>query len=400
MILPWMLYAAAVALLLGVAAACAETVARARGWPVRGVWMAALLGSVLLPVAAALLPATPFRSVEAHGSAPPAAEAAEPSTLLARAALAADPWLLGAWGLASGATLAAIAASHLRLRRRGREWSFRAVDGHGIWASPDLGPAAIGLRRGRIVVPEWVLAWDAGRRALVLAHEDEHLRARDPGVLLGALLLVAAFPWNPGLWWQWRRLREAVELDCDLRVLARGVDPGAYGRVLVDVTEQGHSHRLAVAAISRPSSFLERRIRTMLEPRIRRWTIRAASTTLLSGVLVLAACQVDRPQRTLAPATGTTFPTQGGAAASRVAVAETGAITGVVLDASRQPLAGARVEVANSGAVSSSDGSFRLIRIPAGEHTLRAVAPGERGKALSQRVEVRAGQTATVRFDF
>jgi beta-lactamase regulating signal transducer with metallopeptidase domain len=393
-----MLYAGAVALLLAVAAECAETVARARGWPVRGVWMGALLGSVLLPVAAALLPAAPFRSAEVDGPvAPIAAEAARPSALLARAA---NPWLLGAWGLGSGVALAAMAASYLRLRRRGREWSFRTVDGHGIWASRDVGPAAIGLRRGRIVVPEWVLAWDAGRRALVLAHEDEHLRARDPGLLLGALLLIAAFPWNPGLWWQWRRLREAVELDCDLRVLARGADPAAYGRVLVEVTEQGHSHRLAVAAISRPSSFLERRIRTMLEPRIRRWTIRAAGTTLLSGVLVLAACQVDRPQQTLVPATGTTFPTQGGAAAPRVAVAETGAITGMVLDASGRPVEGARVEVANSGAVSSPDGSFRLIRIPAGAHTLRALAPGGRGKALSRRVEVTAGQTTTVRIGF
>jgi hypothetical protein len=311
--------------------------------------------------------------------------------------VAADPWLLGAWGAGSLAAAAAIGASYLRLRRRGREWSFRVVDGHGIWASRDAGPAAVGFVRGRIVVPEWVLEWDAGRRRLVLAHEDEHLRAGDPGLLLAALLLLAAFPWNPALWWQWRRLREAVEMDCDLRVLARGVDAGAYSRVLVDVTEQGHAHRLAVAAISPPGSFLERRIRTMLEPRTRRWTIRAASTTLLSGVLVLAACQADHPRHGLVPATGTTFSTPGGAAAPRVAAAETGIITGVVLDASGQPVVGARLTVADMGTVSPSDGSFRLIRVPAGEHTLRAES---RGVVLSRRVVVKAGETATVRFDF
>jgi hypothetical protein len=404
MILPWMLYAGAVALLLGLAAACAESAARARGAAARGVWLGALLGSALIPVAAALLPAWEPAPFGFPGTATPGAapRAAHPSTIVALASLAPDPWLLGAWGVASALVAAAIADSYLWLRRRGREWSFREVDGHGIWASRDVGPAVVGFLRGRIVVPEWVLEWEAGRRTLVLAHEDEHLRARDPGLLLGALLLLAACPWNPVLWWQWRRLRQAVELDCDLRVLARGVDPGAYSRVLVDVTEQGHSHRLAVAAISRPGSFLERRIRTMMETRTRRWTLRAAGTTLASGVLVLAACRVDRPAQSLVPTTGATFSTQpeGGAASSRAPASETGMIRGTVLDASGQPVVGARVRVANWGATSASDGSFMIIKVPAGEHTMRVEWPGTPARALSRRVEVRAGQTATVRFDF
>jgi hypothetical protein len=404
MILAWMLYSSAVALLLGLAAACAETVVRARGSAARGVWLGALVGSVLIPAAAALLPAwgsAPIRS----RSVPPGAipEAAQPSAVLALASFAPDSWLLGAWGLASGLAVAAIAASYLWLVRRGREWSFREVDGHGIWASRDVGPAVVGFFRARIVVPEWVLEWEPGRRTLVLAHEDEHLRARDPELLLGALLLLAAFPWNPGLWLQWRRLREAMELDCDLRVLARGLDPGAYSRVLVDVTEQGHAHRLSVAAISRPGSFLERRIRIMLKTRTRRWTLRAASAALLSGVLVMAACRVDRPAQSPVPAAAATFstlPRGDAASAARVPAPETGSITGIVLDASGQPVEGARVTVANWGATSASDGSFMIIKVPAGEHTLRVVSPGEPARALSRRVEVRAGQRSTVRFDF
>jgi hypothetical protein len=404
MILAWMLYASAVALLLGLAAACAETVVRARGAPARGVWLGALLGSVLIPVAAALLPAWESAPFLSPGSVPHAgAEAAQRPLLPTLASFAPDPWLLRGWGLASALAVAVIAASYLGLRRRGREWSFREVDGHGIWASRDVGPAVVGIIRGRIVVPEWVLEWEAGRRTLVLAHEDEHLRAGDPRLLLSALLLLAAFPWNPGLWWQWRRLREAVELDCDLRVLARGLDPGAYSRVLVDVTEQGHSHRLAVAAISRPRSFLERRIRNMLETRTRRWTLRAASAALFSGVLVLAACRVDHPAQSLVPTTAATFSTlrEGDAAsAARVPASETGMITGIVMDPSGRPLVAARVTVANWGATSASDGRFVIIKVPTGEHTMRVTSPGEPARTLSQRVEVRAGQTSTVRFDF
>jgi hypothetical protein len=161
MILPWMLYAGAVALLLGVAAACAETVARARGCPVRGLWMGALLGSVLLPVATALLAAAPFRFAAVPEVMWPSATAERageawraPFALLDRAAsVAADPWPLGGWGAGSLAAVGAIGASYLRLRRRGREWSFRVVNGHGIWASRDAGPAAVGFLSGAHPAP-------------------------------------------------------------------------------------------------------------------------------------------------------------------------------------------------------------------------------------------------------
>jgi hypothetical protein len=35
--------------------------------------------------------------------------------------------------------------------------------------------------------------------------------------------------WNPLLWWQWNRLRLAIELDCDLRVLRRLMEGGPGG---------------------------------------------------------------------------------------------------------------------------------------------------------------------------
>ena len=36
-------------------------------------------------------------------------------------------------------------------------------------------------------------------------------------------------PWNLALWWQLRRLRLAVEMDCDNRVVAALGDPNPYG---------------------------------------------------------------------------------------------------------------------------------------------------------------------------
>ena len=51
-------------------------------------------------------------------------------------------------------------------------------------------------------------------------HVLEASHGRDPLVLHAAALLALVTPWNLALWWLNRRLRLAVELDCDARVLA------------------------------------------------------------------------------------------------------------------------------------------------------------------------------------
>jgi hypothetical protein len=294
-----MLHATALAFLLGLAAATLETTVRRRDRPVRGLWIAAGLGTVLLSALPMLLPergsALDVRLIPA-----PALDAAArlpwPRAYPGSATpFDAEPWLLAMWGIASAAVAVWIAISHARLRRRQTEWVPREVDGRGVWVSADTGPAVVGVLRGRIVLPEWVLERDAGERSLVLAHEEEHVRAHDPRLLFGALLVLAALPWNLPLWWQWRRLRQAVELDCDRRVLARAPDPRAYGRLLVDVAQLGTAHRLIVAALSESPSFLERRLSLMLSSRPRRWKIRATVSTFSASLLVAAACSMNRP---------------------------------------------------------------------------------------------------------
>ena len=296
--LSWMLHATALAFLLGLAAACLETTTRRRNRPVRGLWIAAGLGSIVLSALPALLPGDD--SLDLRLIPAPALDAAArlpwPRAYPASAAqFDAEPWLLAMWGIASAAVAAGIAVSHARLRRRRKDWVPRDVDGRAVWVSADTGPAVFDVLRGGIVIPEWVLERDAAERSLVLAHEEEHVRAHDPRLLFGALLVLAALPWNLPLWWQWRRLRQAVELDCDRRVLARGPDPRAYGRLLVDVARFGTAHRLVVAAVSESPSFLERRLSLMLSSRPRRWRTRAAVSTLSASLLAAAACSMNRP---------------------------------------------------------------------------------------------------------
>ena len=53
-----------------------------------------------------------------------------------------------------------------------------------------------------------------------MAHERSHLDAGDPRLIALAVTLLVLMPWNPLLWWQFRRLRRAIEVDCDTRVLS------------------------------------------------------------------------------------------------------------------------------------------------------------------------------------
>ncbi|HEX6590275.1 MAG TPA: M56 family metallopeptidase, partial [Longimicrobiales bacterium] len=99
------------------------------------------------------------------------------------------------------------------------------------------------------------------------------------------------------LWWQTARLRQAMELDCDARVLRRHPDPQSYAGVLLDVARGESRWMLASPAMARRRS-LERRIR-LLVPRRRPLRSAALGIVTASG-LVLLACGVERPRPDLA----------------------------------------------------------------------------------------------------
>jgi TonB family protein len=139
---------------------------------------------------------------------------------------------------------------------------------------------------------------------MVLRHEDEHRRARDPLLLVGAALLVALIPWNPALWWCARRLRLAVEIDCDARVLARYERPERYGLLLMMMAQRGSTTTGGfVPALTNPTSNLERRIIAMRRalPRFARAQLLAFSA--LAAATTIIACSVDNPEGVTASGT-------------------------------------------------------------------------------------------------
>jgi TonB family protein len=151
----------------------------------------------------------------------------------------------------------------------------------------------IGFRDLAIVVPAWVLELDRPLRALVLRHEMEHRDRGDPRVLLGALAIVSLFPWNLTMWFQLRRLRRAMELDCDARVLSIFPDASRYGALLLAVAQRADRSGVLATALMHPNSLLATRI-VALRQRLPKH--RVARSLALAGcalAAIVVACQVD-----------------------------------------------------------------------------------------------------------
>lgn len=266
----WMLYTLAASLLLSLAALGGERLLQAREMSTRWVWLATLAGSLTAPL---LLPRPPVEDT-APGAAPRLVVSTSPVVEVADAPLPFDTTeqapegaalldrvLYLGWLGGSAAMATLLLLSVATLERERRSWRPRRLHGQPVQLSAATGPAVAGLLWPEIVVPRSVLKWDEGSLRLLLAHERAHQRAGDTHLLLGAVLLLVLAPWNVVLWWQVRRLRGAIELDCDARVLRSGGDPDEYGRLLLRAARTGRPTLLPAAAFVPSVSLLERRIR-------------------------------------------------------------------------------------------------------------------------------------------
>ncbi|HEX8210654.1 MAG TPA: TonB family protein [Longimicrobium sp.] len=278
----WLVYALAFSALLALAALAAEALLRMYGRPTRWVWVGAILLSCAGPFALAERPrqvAVSFAPVATAGADLPAAPAVRRAPPLSERVERVLPAL---WMATSALLVAGIAAGVAVLWRRRRGWRAARLADVSVLLSHEVGPAVVGVVRPAIVVPRWTLDWAEPMQRLVVRHEGEHIRARDPLLILAATVAAALVPWNLALWFQLRRLRLAVEVDCDARTLRGGGDVATYGDLLLRVGARGSAAALASAAFAEPRSFLERRIRAMTDRTPRNRAARAAACAVLT----------------------------------------------------------------------------------------------------------------------
>jgi beta-lactamase regulating signal transducer with metallopeptidase domain len=164
-----------------------------------------------------------------------------------------------------------------------------------------------------VVVPRWLLARDAREQRAVVAHEREHVASRDHLLLAFASAALALAPWNPLLWYAAARLRLAIELDCDARVVAAGADRRSYATLLIDVAQLARPFRLnALAIAGRSPSHLRRRIVALAAGERRHPRLRAAAATAVTAMALGAASYAPVPAvsrtREAARGSGAGFP--------------------------------------------------------------------------------------------
>lgn len=171
--------------------------------------------------------------------------------------------------------------------------------------SDGFGPAVVGVLVPEIVLPRWALRMSAEELRLACLHEAEHRDAGDPWLLLGGALAATLVPWNPVLWWQLRRLRAAVEVDCDARVLKRGASRRIYGGLLLELGAARSRSPLPVLALARSRSLLERRLKMIVRNVRERRPLRSLAAAGVSAALLVVACETPPPTTVEGPGDAT-----------------------------------------------------------------------------------------------
>ena len=280
----WVLYAIAVGAVLSAAGNLLDRALRLAGRGARWSWLLAMAGSAFF----LLLPwlGTNERGVSNSG------ESAGHS--LGNWQSQFDRVLLLLWLSTTLVLLVKLLVARRCLKRESRAWRAVEVDGTAVMISDDVGPGVTIFSRAHIVLPAWTLELQRTSRALLIDHEREHIRARDHWLLAAGLGILLLFPINPFLWWQFTRLKLAIEMDCDARVLSGRQDVRKYAALLLDVGQRCRAGRLVFAAFAAPPHAIERRIRMMLDPKPgARWLAALCAAGAVAGVIL--ACQTPEP---------------------------------------------------------------------------------------------------------
>ena len=295
MIAAWMVWSAGIGVLFMVAGLAAERLLTLGGRPTRWVWIVTGVATSALSVLR-MPGGAPDQAAPPPGHVPALLEPLALAVARDSILRSFDDVLVLGWVVLSSLLVVTVLFAFARLVREGKSWRPGSLGDRSVLWSRDTGPTIVGLLQPRVVLPAWVRAAGASEKELILAHEEEHIRAGDALLRFLMTLPLFVFPWNPALWLQRLRLGLAVEMDCDRRVMRRMPKRrDTYGNLLLRVSAgQSGLHRLALVSLSEGRSQVDRRIRRLLEnaPRARR----IQAVLLLLGAAAIVALAVMFPR--------------------------------------------------------------------------------------------------------
>jgi beta-lactamase regulating signal transducer with metallopeptidase domain len=164
-------------------------------------------------------------------------------------------------------------------------------------------PAAVGILRPAVLLPPEASEWDAAERRAVLAHELGHVARRDCLTQLVAGVATAVYWFHPLAWHAARRMVVERERACDDRALLAGAHPSRYASLLVDVLRaaRGSAYPAAVLPMAAIGE-IETRIRSILDPQVRRRRLSTRARIAIPLATAAAAALVAAVRVDAAPA--------------------------------------------------------------------------------------------------
>ena len=281
-----------------------------RAWSVVAVLM------LLLPVLLAwgprvMLPVLPPRGADIVTFAPGTDDTAGTREIASPAGVAtvshtprATTWRSAATIVYAGGVLLLLLRLGIGLHRA-RAIRRGAIALHGRRSHPGCAtPMTVGVFAPVVILPRDWPDWDPADLAAVLAHEDEHLRRRDPLVTVVALVNRAVFWFHPLSWWLHREVARLAEQACDAAVVAHGHDAGRYSSCLVRFARRVTAGRARVVplATAMPGSGLSQRLRLLEQPLVRVPSATRVACAASAGMVIAAACTIATPAAATGPA--------------------------------------------------------------------------------------------------
>jgi TonB family protein len=215
-------------------------------------------------------------------AAPPPAQFPEPIPLI--------------WFLGTALLLTRLGAGLYGLRRMRRTAHPIGDDDRLLQSDRVVAPVTWGIIHPVILVPAGFEQLPEESREAVLCHELAHIQGCDFLLRMLAEIARAVVWFQPLMWIAARHLREEQELACDDRVLASGVKPSAYAKLLLDWDFTPATPAIGMAS----GGSLKRRLYALLDADTRRGRtatalVFSAWILAVAAALPLAAMSWTRP---------------------------------------------------------------------------------------------------------